>query len=180
MCPDCPRCNTSLRGCQDMFGCNMRPLGGVLGGAATLGGGTDHQAQGAPHLHVEVHVVCVYQYCTLDEIAQKIRAKFLSVEDFMRYNCHLHKTDLCDDETYRAFRPQVEAAFDDRFADSSHDAMCATPAYLARDATCRDANCSSCAGKPKAPTYGEDVQLPKLQVEGAEYQIGRASCRERV
>ena len=31
MCPRCPRCNADrgLRGCQDKFGCNMRPLGGA-------------------------------------------------------------------------------------------------------------------------------------------------------
>jgi len=98
MCPECPRCNNFLYGCQDMFGCNMRPLGGILGGVASLGGGTEHQAQGAPHLHCEVHVVCVYQYCTLEEIAQKIRDQLLNVEDLVRYNEHLHKTDILDDE----------------------------------------------------------------------------------
>ena len=84
MCPNCPRCNNHLRGCQDMFGCNMRPLGGVLGGAATFGGGTEHQVQGAPHVHLEVHVVCVYQYCTLEEIAAKIRDQLVSVESMMQ------------------------------------------------------------------------------------------------
>ena len=29
MCPDCPRCNDCGWGCQDLFGCNMRPTGGV-------------------------------------------------------------------------------------------------------------------------------------------------------
>ena len=34
MCPHCPRCNNKKGnlGCQDRFGSNMRPMGGVLGG----------------------------------------------------------------------------------------------------------------------------------------------------
>ena len=47
--------------------------------------------------------------------------------------------------------------------------MCATPAYLARDATCA-VGCSNCEGKSKAPTYGEDVELRVLQEEGLTYR----------
>ena len=43
MCPDCPRCNNTKFGCQDKFGSNMRPCGGVLGGAVAFGGATEHQ-----------------------------------------------------------------------------------------------------------------------------------------
>ena len=43
MCPECPRCNDGPMGCQDKFGNNMRPGGGVLGGIPALGGGTEHQ-----------------------------------------------------------------------------------------------------------------------------------------
>ena len=115
-----------------------------------------------------MHVVCVYQYCTLEEIAQKIRDQLLSAEDLTRYNEHLHKTDILDDDAYKAFRPHVEAAFDARFADPSHDGMCATPAYLARGATCTGVNCSAC--KRTAPTYGEDVELRVLQEEGTTFR----------
>ena len=31
MCPQCPRCNDGVFGCQDKFGRSMRPGGGVLG-----------------------------------------------------------------------------------------------------------------------------------------------------
>ena len=61
MCPNCPRCNDNVYGCQDIFGGNMRPLGGILGGMSAFGGGTEHQAQGTPHLHMEGHVLCIYQ-----------------------------------------------------------------------------------------------------------------------
>ena len=50
MCPNCPLCNTNSfgLGCQDRFGSNMRPGGGVLGGAPAVGGGTEHQGYGTP------------------------------------------------------------------------------------------------------------------------------------
>ena len=155
MCPDCPRCNNHLHGCQDMFGCNMRPLGGIFGGMSALGGATEHQAQGAPHLHMEGHVVCVYQYGTLKEVADKIRAKLLEKEDVMKYNNHMYRSETLDDASYEAFRPHVEAAFDNRFADRSHNGMCATPSYLAQDAACSHANCPNCEAKPKVKTYGK-------------------------
>ena len=35
LCPKCPQCNSGIGGlgCQDRFGSNMRPVGGVMGGA---------------------------------------------------------------------------------------------------------------------------------------------------
>ena len=71
MCPECPRCNDSGFGCQDRFGCNMRPMGGAMGGMTSLGGATEHQGNGTPHFHCEGHVVCCYQYGTLADIGAK-------------------------------------------------------------------------------------------------------------
>ena len=68
MCPLCPRCNEGNLGCQDMFGNNMRPVGGVLGGMTALGGATEHQGHGTPHFHAEGHVVCPHQFGTLEDI----------------------------------------------------------------------------------------------------------------
>ena len=42
MCPECPRCNESGWGCQDLFGSNMRPTGGILGGVLAFEGGNEH------------------------------------------------------------------------------------------------------------------------------------------
>ena len=72
MCPMCPRCNSTVHGCQDLFGSSMRPLGGVLGGMTSFGGATEHQGHGTLHLHMEGHVVCIYQYGTLEDIAAAI------------------------------------------------------------------------------------------------------------
>ena len=73
MCPRCPRCNNEPWGCQDLFGSNMRPTGGTIGGAVALEIGNEHQQHGTPHAHGQVHAVCAYQFATLQEIAAKIK-----------------------------------------------------------------------------------------------------------
>ena len=77
MCPRCPHCNSgsSRFPCQNKFGSNMMPMGGVIGGVPAFGAATEHQGHGTPHLHAEAHVACAYQYGTLEEIAKKIKSK---------------------------------------------------------------------------------------------------------
>jgi len=72
MCPLCPHCNVNGRGCQDKFGCNMRPGGGVLGGSVAIGAGVEHQGYGTPHLHGQVHVASIYQFGTLREVRVRV------------------------------------------------------------------------------------------------------------
>ena len=149
----------------------MRPLGGVLGGMATLGGGTEHQMNGAPHLHMEGHVVCVYQYGTLKEVADKIKQAAMSLNELTAYNSHLHQTDIMDAAHYNAFRPHMEAEFDKRFADPPHDAKCATPGFIADDAQCNMKHCVICGpNSTAAQTYETATDMEALQKDGAVYR----------
>ena len=91
MCPNCPRCNIDRMGCQDRFGCNMRPCGGVLGGASAVGGGTEHQGCGTPHFHGEVHLVNAYQYMTLADIGRMFTEKQIDLEAMKNYQEWVHK-----------------------------------------------------------------------------------------
>ena len=74
MCPQCPRCNSTGRGCQDRFGSNRRPVGGSCGGMNALGGATEFQKYGTPHFHGEGHIVCLYQFYTLQDIVRQIQS----------------------------------------------------------------------------------------------------------
>ena len=94
MCPDCPRCNNGRMGCQDKFGSNMRPMGGVLGGMNAMGGGTEHQGTGTPHFHAEGHIVCAHQYDTLEDIAQKIKSGMVDADALKKYQSWLHTEDI--------------------------------------------------------------------------------------
>ena len=62
MCPRCPRCNDDANPpCQNKFGSNAIPMGGILGAGMALGSAIEHQGHGTPHLHGDVHIACVYQ-----------------------------------------------------------------------------------------------------------------------
>ena len=77
--PFCPACNDLTPGaslmtpCQDIFGTNTLPMGGLAGLAATSGGATEFQKKNTPHFHGHVHLINAYQYRTLAEIAEAIK-----------------------------------------------------------------------------------------------------------
>ena len=130
MCPICPRCNETEFPCQDKFGSNMMPLGGVVGAVPAIGGAGEHQGVGTPHLHGNVHVSCVYQFCTLKEIADRMLQAMLDAESVKKFQAWLHKEDPMVQAQHNTFEPKVEQAWQQRFADREHDAMCTTPAYM--------------------------------------------------
>ena len=135
MCPLCPRCNETMKPCQDKFGSNMMPLGGILGGCPALGAGTEHQGVGTPHIHGNAHVACIYQYSTLQEIADRIVEKALDPVLVQNYQAWMHKEDPLVPSQHDAFAERVEEEFQHRFAGREHDAMCSTPDYMAEDKT---------------------------------------------
>ena len=137
MCPRCPRCNDddSKSPCQDKFGSNMMPMGGSIGGVPALGAATEHQTHGTPHLHGEAHVACIYQYGTLQEIAERIKEKLFDPTSVMDFHAWLHREEPLDTEQHDAELERVEDAWRQRFAAREHDAMSQTPAYVADDRT---------------------------------------------
>ena len=97
MCPNCPRCNRSSSGCQDKFGNNMRPCGGVLGATVAAGGATEHQGHGTPHLHVQTHVVSIYQFGTMADVVAALRAQKFDFEGLARYQQWFHAESTFDE-----------------------------------------------------------------------------------
>ena len=110
MCPDCPRCNfgDNFTPCQDKFGNNMRPMGGSAGGMNAIGGGTEHQAVGTPHLHAQGHIVCMYQHDTLQEVADGIRAGFVNYQSVVDYQSWFHREEVMDMKEHEAYADQAE------------------------------------------------------------------------
>jgi hypothetical protein len=90
-------------GCQDRFGNNMRPVGGVLGGMPAFGGGTEHQGGGTPHFHGEGHLVCMYQFATLEEIGAKLKAGLVDMKELKQHQAWLHCEDVLDEATHAEF-----------------------------------------------------------------------------
>ena len=116
ICPHCPRCNETPFGCQDKFGSNMRPGGGVLGGIPALGGATEHQGYGAPHLHVELHIASAYQYDTLQEVAASLQKGRFTFAQWINYQEWLHAEDVLDPEVKNAMATGLEEQWHTRFA----------------------------------------------------------------
>ena len=158
MCPECPRCNFSGQGCQDRFGSNMRPTGGVLGGLSALGGSTEYQGLGTPHFHGEGHIVCAYQYGTMQEIESKFLSKKLTIDAWKRYNSWLHHEGVFVPAEHAKFTDKVEGEFSDRFRRPEHDGMSQVPRYLAEDARLQ-----SCDGVLTVSSDATETQRLALQ-----------------
>ena len=86
----------------------MRPGGGILGGMAAIGGATEHQGYGTPHLHAESHIACAYQLGTLADVAQLLQTKSFSFEDVVRYQEWLHAEDVFDEDVREQVLPTLE------------------------------------------------------------------------
>ena len=72
-CPDCPRCNSSPslgEPCQDVFGSNAEPEGGVFGRVDGVFVSIEAQkSAGDLHGHMQLFVQCLHQHTPLFEIA---------------------------------------------------------------------------------------------------------------
>ena len=81
MCPDCPSCNVKGIGCQDKFGSNVRPGGGIFGAAVALGAGTEHQGYGTPH--------CMVKFMSTVSFSTTVKGNFKTLEhgNFFMLQC---------------------------------------------------------------------------------------------
>ena len=77
MCPKCPHCAESDRPCQDAFGSNAEPQGGVFGRVAALFGMNETQKGGTLQLHFDLYVQRAHQHPFLQEIAEMLRQRLL-------------------------------------------------------------------------------------------------------
>ena len=82
MCPQCPHCNANEAGnpCQDEFGSNMLPFGGIFGACEALAGAVEYQKNGTPHFHGLASCVNVFQHNTLLEVARRVEEDLLQVD----------------------------------------------------------------------------------------------------
>ena len=118
----CPHCS-----CQDRFGSNMLPLGGVFGAAVALGGAIEFQYHTSPHVHFEVFLANIYQYHSLREIAAKISEKALDPEDVLKWYDWVAMERPPDPEAFEASAMEVREAWWNRFEGIEHDRLFVMP-----------------------------------------------------
>lgn len=134
MCPMCPRCNANDAEfpCQDRFGSNASPMGGILGRADAIGGVVEHQGQGTPHYHACVYVQRLHQHKTLQDIMDIIKKDLTQVnalKEFQSWACReehfLLKMHDAEIEDIERDWPAYKAVADNK--------LCVLPAFLASD-----------------------------------------------
>ena len=87
MCPDCPNCAESECPCMDASGSNGTPMGGSGGRAdAMIGAAEAQKAEGVLHIHLFMFFQWMYQFCTLKEIADRMRAGLVTVQALKKYH----------------------------------------------------------------------------------------------
>ena len=122
-------------GCQDLYGSNMRPMGGTLGGMVSLEVGSENQQHGTLHGHGQAQVVCMYQYATLQEIARRVEeglklTQTMGLVDEMRdFQDWFHVERSLDVEVHDAYGDKAEEEFFDGFSAPSNAPLCQTPAF---------------------------------------------------
>ena len=86
MCPDCPHCCKGNNPCQDIYGSNAEPQGGIFGRADALFGGVEAQKAGALHLHFFAYVQRIHQHKTIKEIADMLRSRLVTADALKQWH----------------------------------------------------------------------------------------------
>ena len=91
MCPNCPHCNKGGSPCQDRFGSNAEPMGGVFGRSDAIFDAVETQRSGTLHFHFLVFIQRAHQHKTLREIADMVRQGLLSAQSLKEYHCYVSR-----------------------------------------------------------------------------------------
>ena len=152
MCPECPRCNAGDHPCQDAFGSNAEPQGGIFGRCDALFGGVEAQKAGALHLHFHAFIQRVHQHNTLYDIAQMIRDELLSVGALKQYTDWVCNQSYPDVERSKSEADEVEAQWPKFEQDKRLGRI---PSFVWAD--------------QGACLNGGDVPMEELRADGAEW-----------
>ena len=83
-----------------------------------FGVGTEHQQVGTPHGHGQAHIVCLYQYATLEQIADKIKDGMEQsqkdeslIESMKEYREWVHVEKTLDPDASTSYANEVEKDF---------------------------------------------------------------------
>ena len=127
----------NARPCQNIFGTNSLPMGGPLALAATLGGATEFQKKTTPRFHCQAHLVNMYQFRTLADIADAIQKAWVDPLTVVRFQEWVHSEMAPDTELYRAEKAAVRAAWLQGYGDGKHDDLCKIPLCM-QDKVCSE------------------------------------------
>jgi len=145
---------------MDIFGSNATPMGGSAGGADAAVGATEAQkAKGVLHLHFFIFLQTMYQFRTLEEIAELFRARLVDIESIKRFHNHLRRAQYPDPEAFEKERLNIESQWPAYAKDTG---LSRAPAYVWDSL------------KPwAAPWLTAGVSMPGWYIEGQLWQKRR-------
>ena len=127
MCPNCPRCNADdwrRSPCQNKFGHNTLPMGGIFGAVDGIGGAVEYQRAGSPHFHGFATLVSAYQHCTLEHIAELIETKLLHPDAVKAYCSYICREEHFDQAAHDESLPTLETAWKGNYSSPEHRRLC--------------------------------------------------------
>ena len=98
-----------------------------MGLACTLDGATEYQKKNTPHLHSHVHLVNIYQYGSLADLAAGIENGWVEPRAVARFSQLVHCENPPDASIYQEEKEIVADAWNHGFGDGKHEARCTMP-----------------------------------------------------
>ena len=93
VCDNCPDCNISIGPCQDLFGSNATPEGGILGRVDAVYTSIEAQTStGSLHAHSQVVVQCLHPHTCLFDMLNKLRRHpGIVIKEHLQHKAHVSR-----------------------------------------------------------------------------------------
>ena len=159
VCSNCPHCNLpkQFKGppCQDIFGSNSTPEGGVFGRCDSAYTSIEAQkSRGSLHAHTQLFVQCLHQHTPLVEIFARIRSVGGGeiVDKYLRYKAHVCRQEYASVANIDSRLEVLEKEWPEY---ETARALTSQPAYLTR----RSSALAMASGDVSEPAHSADASV---------------------
>jgi hypothetical protein len=104
-----------------------------MGMCSAYGGCVEYQHNTDPHLHANAHLVNIYQFGTLKEVALALEQKMLTPENIFDFKAWVSREEHFDHEGHYAQLAHLEQAFQTNYSAPEHNGLCLLPSYIQAD-----------------------------------------------
>ena len=112
----------------------MRPCGGIIGLVPSFEGGNENQKQTTPHFHGQAHVVCVYQFGSLADVAKRLQDGLIKTQAMKDFQDWFHVEKPLSPKLHASYEKKAADEFWDRHRSAEHTPLSVVPGFLDEDA----------------------------------------------
>jgi hypothetical protein len=105
-------------------------MGGIAGLCVGFGGSVEYQQNDNPHFHGNLHLVSMYQYLSLHEIAVKMQENLVTMEEVVSWQSWVCREEYFDHDAHQAQLAILEKAWSQHNSDAASHGLCMLPSYL--------------------------------------------------